>query len=147
MAANFAHPFDIRLQAIVHGRSMMRRLALTSVALVVLAGCGGGDAEPASEAPVATDEQTTEAEAPTVYDESQIGKHLGLLEDDQGLFYQTDEVDCSIAVIMTSASMVDMYVEAGDAVATNPEGTAGVKIVTPETATCLTVLNAALADL
>jgi len=43
---------------------MNRRLVLASVALVVLAGCGGGDAEPASEAPVPTDEQTTEAEAP-----------------------------------------------------------------------------------
>lgn len=101
-------------------------------------GSGGGGGRAASEA-------TT-----TVWDESAIVAHLGLARDDLGISwtYTTPSgVDCNIAIVLTSDTMVGLYASAGDTVAMNPAETAGVKIVTAERATCLAAITEHLATL
>ena len=51
----------------------------------------------------------------------------GLRRRDTGTGFETRS-GCRVAVVMTDAPTVDRYVEAGDVVVTNPDGTAGVKM-------------------
>lgn len=108
-------------------------IAAAVAAVVLVGGCrgsGGGSA------------------APRVWDQSQIVHHLGLHED-AGSWTVTvaGGVTCDVAVVLTDAGQVNQYRAAGDIVAINPSGTAGVKIVTAQEATCLRELTSRLATL
>jgi hypothetical protein len=137
-----------------------RRLAalLLVPTILIFAACGGGNDSGGSGdgsgrgtgggsggGGRAASEATT-----TVWDESAIVAHLGLARDDLGISwtYTTPSgVDCNIAIVLTSDTMVGLYASAGDTVAMNPAETAGVKIVTAERATCLAAITEHLATL
>lgn len=107
-------------------------LALTAITVMLGTACGGG-------------EETAPVGEPVIYDASQIVEAIGLDEDN---YVETPEgVRCEAAAILTSPEMVAMYADAGDTVATNPDGTAGVKNVSSETATCQTFFEEKLATL
>jgi hypothetical protein len=58
--------------------------------------------------------------------EEQVAAAAHLTADEDGLAWTTPS-GCSVAVILVSRANVDLYAGAGDPVATNPDGTAGVK--------------------
>jgi hypothetical protein len=88
----------------------MKPPALLVLAAVCLAGCG----------------TTSTASNTEPWTEQQVTEAAGLTSDSDGLSWQTP-TGCSVAVIMKSQAEVDTYTSAGDSVATNPDGTAGVK--------------------
>jgi hypothetical protein len=72
-----------------------------------------------------------------VWNESEVLKLAGIETKDNGLTYQlVAHPGCTAAVVMTTANGVETYRSAGDTVATNPDGTAGVKVTAAETQTC-----------
>jgi hypothetical protein len=92
---------------------------------------------------------TSATPTPEVWDESVVVAHLRLVQDPGGIAwtYESDGLTCNVAAVLTTATQVAMYADAGDVVAANPDRSAGVKIVSAESAACLAALNAALADL
>lgn len=72
-------------------------------------------------------------------------KAAGLTTDDGGTSYKTAS-GCEAAVVMTTKATVDLYSDAGDTVVTNPDGTAGVKVVGASDS-CLKELQAGLSSL
>ena len=110
---------------------MKRLLSGTLLALLVLSGCGND-----------------EPDTSVVHDESDILEHINGSANSGGTSYSAPAGGqlCRIAVVMTDANMVDMYVSAGDVVATNPDKTAGLKITDSEAATCKDALTEALSD-
>ncbi|HUR86331.1 MAG TPA: hypothetical protein VMY78_13400 [Solirubrobacteraceae bacterium] len=92
--------------------------ALVSTALLV-AGCGG-ESESSNSKP------TIRNADPARWTEQQVIDAAGLSTTNNGISYAT-ESGCRVAVILTSASAVEVYAGAGDTVVTNPDGTAGVK--------------------
>lgn len=115
--------------------NMARRVFVLGCLILLLTACGGSDSkEPAD----------------TVWNESEIVDHLGLVQNRGGMSwtYRTDDgTRCNIAIVLTSASQVRLYKGAGDTVATTPGETAGVKIVDRERKTCLESITDALEDL
>ncbi len=103
---------------------MTTLLAMTAVSLLALAGCGR-DEEKSS---TPTKESSPEARA---YSEAEIMEAGGIVEDAESATAGewTNESGCGIAVILVNESMVKLYGDAGDTLATNPSGTAGVKVV------------------
>lgn len=120
-----------------------RYLLLSAITATLLAGCGGSEsAEPKSAA--------QDTNAPTIrnaprWDEQQVISAAGLVTDDGGINYHTNACD-QIAVVLTSKNAVDLYAGAGDTVVTNPDGTAGVKVISADK-TCLSELQRNLAQL
>lgn len=114
-------------------RSITLPAALAGV--VLLAACGGSEAnnDSASE---------DSAQRAAVHDESDVRAHIGL--DESGFVTTPEGVECEAAVVMTNGNQVSMYADAGDVVATNPDGTAGVKVIAAEQATCLDFFTEAL---
>ncbi|MDN4162935.1 hypothetical protein [Nocardioides abyssi] len=112
---------------------MKKMIAALAVMAMFATGCSNGSADNTR-----TAEVSTSTAAPVQYDESAIVKHIGAVESDFGSWFITTDnlVECEIAVILTTEVEVSTYADAGDNVATNPDGTAGVKIVAPEGATC-----------
>lgn len=110
----------------------MRMTLLAVAAVVVLAGCSGGASEP-------VEDPAPAAEA-RVWDEGEIVEHLGAEDLGDGV-YTVD--GCDIFVVLKTPQEVALYADAGDPVATTPDGTGGVKT----TAECVDTLTAALADL
>lgn len=113
---------------------------MTCVALVLVTGCGGSEASGDEASKPAAREKPA---APTRFDASEIANYLHLKND---TYTAPNGQQCDVAVVLTSADEVEMYADAGDAVAMNPSGTAGVKVVDPESATCLRLLTTALMD-
>lgn len=111
----------------------MKRAATVIAAAFLLAACGssGGD----------------DGSATKVYDEADVVAHIGATADGNGSYTVSVEgAECAIPVVLTSAAAVAMYADAGDAVATNADRTAGVKITGDAQATCLEGLSEALSD-
>lgn len=99
----------------------------------------------------ATDESSEgEATENVQYDESAIVEHLNLKDDGtdtESYIFTEGAAECPVSVILTDPSMVSLYADAGDNVATNPDASAGVKIVADEGSTCKKLITAALEDL
>ncbi len=105
----------------------MKVAFLVGLFSMVLAGCGNDDTEP-----VAT--------AGKVWNESEVVEAVGIKVRENGIgkyFVTAEGVECDTPAVMKTAQAVQMYKKAGDAVATNPEETAGVKIVAGEQRACL----------
>lgn len=129
-------------------------VALTSITLLSgLAACSSPDAP---EAPTTVVTVTASAEAPVTeeavdpisYNESDVVSHMGMTED-YGSYYLKDPATgavCEAAVVLTTASGVSLYADAGDNVATNLDRTAGVKDVSAESDTCMALFNERLVD-
>jgi hypothetical protein len=104
-----------------------------------LAGCGGdGDEEGAVPGP-----------APPEHTEAEVLEQANIVTRDGGLSYVHKPSGCHLAVVMIGRDLVDLYADAGDVVASNPDRTVGVKISEsaerdPE---CHAALTEALADL
>ena len=127
----------------------MRRalIATVSITTFLLAGCGGDEeSETAEPAETTTSEEVPEVS--TVHNASDIAAHIGveLTDTEDATWTTADGAECDLPIFLTTAQEVDLYAGAGDTVATNPAGTAGVKIVGGEQATCLDELTEALAD-
>lgn len=102
-------------------------VALLIVGTMALAGCGGSGGGSSDKTP----------DAATVWNQSDIVKAVGLTSDGSGAWtFPAGTTDCPVTVIMTTASQVSTYADAGDTVATNPARTAGVKITAEQTKTC-----------
>jgi hypothetical protein len=115
----------------------MWKTACAVLVATAVAGCGGG--EKAATSPPAS------AASPRVWDESQVLRLAGIEAVDDGLSYRLKaHPDCTAAVVMTTAAGVRTHASAGDTVATNPDGSAGVKVVAAEAATCLRLFTVAL---
>lgn len=107
---------------------------LAAAACLVLAGCSdsGGSSE------------AKEVEQGRIWDKSEVVEAVGLSQDEGRMWWHfTTEggVRCDVAVIMTTSNAVELYASAGDAVATNADRTAGLKITAAETKTCLEAAN------
>lgn len=116
-------------------------IAIVTVALVLvlLTACGGGSDGPGR-----------------VWDESSVVSSLGLTKPEGSANpaewqYRTPTgMLCPIFGIQTSRKEVDLYKEAGDPIATNPDGSVGLKVNTSQTgevAACLEALTEAMASL
>ena len=105
-----------------------------AIILVLSAGCIGEDEDP----------------KPTTWNEREIVNHMDLTPSSSGLSwtFRTDNgTTCNVAVVMTNANQVALYKNAGDTVATNEDGTAGVKITGGESRTCSDAAENLLKDL
>lgn len=135
----------------------MIRLIVAVIALIALTACSGGDdpprpalfpAEtsqaPASGVPLEGDaEPTADASTFVFYDRSMILAHLGAKGE---RIVTRDGVECEVSVVLTDATEVALYADAGDVVATNPDRTAGVKITSSEKQTCHDEVTSRLRD-
>jgi hypothetical protein len=96
------------------------------------AGCGGAATNPAgNDSPAVVHNQNTWTkqdviDALDLYIPKTSSPEIDAWNQANGLGYQTPS-GISIAVILTSKAQVQMYAGAGDPVATNPAGDAGVK--------------------
>ena len=119
------------------------KTTIAALAAFLLAGCGA--AAPTAD-PVA--EPTVTAARPVAYDEADVVDHLGLTENPSGLSWTWSSASgsCEVAVVLTTANAVALYADAGDIVATNSDGTAGVKITGDRKSTCRDEMDEALAD-
>lgn len=83
------------------------------------------------------------------WNQSDVISALNLQGAESGghVFTIDGDIECKVSAIMTSRSAVEMYVNAGDAIASNSSKTAGVKITATETKSCLEAAEAMLADL
>jgi hypothetical protein len=129
----------------------MKLTAALALSLTLfLAGCGGGsdDGSGGETLDGDTSSDTSAGGESKIHDESEIVEHLGLVDDGGGSYTYTtpDGVSCGIAVVLTKYNEVSMYRDAGDTVAENSSGTAGVKIIAAEEATCKDALDNALTD-
>ncbi|MBA0126296.1 hypothetical protein H0B56_12160 [Haloechinothrix sp. YIM 98757] len=107
----------------------MRRALITASALAALAVAGCSSDEPAdTDSTGDTNPAPATSEAPEPWTEEQIATHLDLTPTETEGSYTYGDA-CQIPVIMTTPQEVELYAEAGDTVATTPDGTAGVKIV------------------
>jgi hypothetical protein len=107
--------------------------------LIVMSGCGSerGGTSGSTQAPKPISDR--------VWDESQVLRLAGIETNDDGISYRlTAHPECTAAVVMVSANSVETYRSAGDTVATNPDGTAGVKVTAAELQTCLQRFTEAL---
>lgn len=119
-------------------------LTITAVAVLASACGGGGGGATTPAAPEGT--PTLSAPSPAVlWDASTIAAHIGLETAQHDVLTLPDGVRCGIPVILTSAVMVMLY--GVDVIATNPDRTAGVKIVAAEAATCLAAITELLTTL
>lgn len=117
----------------------MRKTACAVLLAAAVAGCGGGDkAATSTAAPRA-------AASVRVWDESQVLRLAGIEAVDNEISYRLRaHPACTAAVVMVTAGQVQTYAGAGDTVATNPDGSAGVKVTAAERATCLRLFTEAL---
>lgn len=110
------------------------RTLLAVAGVVALAGCSDGATE-------AAPTPGQEALGGVVqWDEQAIVEHLGAQPIGDGA-YTVD--GCEISVVLKTPQEVALYADAGDPVATTPDGSGGVKT----TAECVDGLTEALADL
>lgn len=114
---------------------VIRSVAVAGV-LIAVAGCGGGDSGGTSTSGGSGSSAKVSRAAPT---EQQIIDGLKLTTDDNGLTYKSPE-GCEVAQVMSGAGTVETYRSAGDTVATNRDGTAGVKLVA-QPASCVADLS------
>lgn len=88
---------------------------------------------------------------PRLFNESEIVEHLGLVDDGTGtesyVYRGPGQVVCDVYVVLASSQAVELYANAGDNVASNSIGSAGVKFGGAELADCQEALTAAMADL
>ena len=116
----------------------MWKAAVLLVLAVAVAGCGSGNDSGSSE---------TSTAAPVVrsWDESQVLRLAGIEKAANRISYRlAAHPSCTAAVVMVTAGQVQTYASAGDSVATNPDGTAGVKVTAAERATCMRLFTRAL---
>src|SRR5699024_8878806 len=118
--------------------------------VMVLSGCGG-DAGGASDG----DREAASDNGPVAYQDpaQAVADHLGLTREsfpDVGgkeyAYTTPDGVTCMVPVILISKSDIQTYVDAGSAVATNPDRTLGVANFKPKKK-CYDALTEALSDL
>lgn len=111
-------------------------IATALAAAVLLAGCGGDDGGDDATVPTAA-----EPTKPTA-DEKPLVAHLSLDHLDP-VGWRHPASGCEVETLLLSADQVKLAAQFGDAVATNPNGTAGVIVNSPE---CQRKLTEALAD-
>lgn len=63
------------------------------------------------------------------YSAEQVAAALGLRRSESGSSWQDGAQECVAAVILLTRKDIKVYADAGDAVATNPSGTVGVKVI------------------
>lgn len=132
-------------------RTMLAVIAAAVLAAAV-AGCSSGAPAAASKPPAATSQAAPTSAPPTVFNESQIARWLGLHRFPTGgawLWVGPNGLHGELA-ILNSAEQVNTY--AGDTyVVTNPAGTIGVKLLGGEAngndASALAALKTELAGL
>ena len=66
--------------------------------------------------------------AASKYSQEQVAAALGLARSEYGSSWQDGAQQCLASVIMLDRKTIKLYADAGDAVATNPSGTVGVKV-------------------
>lgn len=80
-----------------------------------------------------------------------IGEFLrrsGLHKSTDGLSYRLPQhPECTARILLRSSAEVDTYKNSGDVIATNPDGSAGIRVETGEPASCKTVFTQALGHL
>ena len=115
----------------------LTRLAALTTAVLILAACGGSSGS-------------------KVWNETEIVSALDLVKPAGDTnpaswdFTAPSGLVCHLFGIQTSKQEVDLYRSAGDPVATNPDGTAGVKVnisQTGEVRACLDALTEAMKQL
>jgi hypothetical protein len=104
---------------------------------VAIAGCGGSDAT-SQPGPGGTVRNVNP------WTEQQVMTAAHLTPEDGGVSWTTS-TGCTVSVIMVSRNEVATYADAGDPVATNSDGTAGVKF--DGTAKCAKELESGMAGL
>jgi hypothetical protein len=101
--------------------------------LALAAACGGSaDASPSK----------------VVHHESDVVKYLGLSgNDNDGWVYYDNSYACDVIVILTTKEAVQLYVNAGDNIVTNPGGNVGLKLDSTQVQRCGQALTQALSGL
>lgn len=123
------------------GATVSRRkgVALTIAVAVIAsaAGCGDGSSGSSDPGPVP---------APKAHvTEEDVMRLAQIVTNDGGLTYEHTPTGCKMAVVLLGRGTVDLYAEAGDNVASNPDRTVGVKIVDKREQECHSALTEALA--
>lgn len=102
--------------------TIQRTLGALAATALLASACGdSNDAEAADDQPDAAASFPADR-----WQESEVAAHLELSDD--GYYTSPGGLECETAVVLASPGNVEMYVEAGDMVATNPDQTAGVKL-------------------
>ena len=79
-------------------------------------------------APGAAHAQGHNRPAAPAYSQEDVGAALGLTRSPHGIAWQDGAEQCVASVILRTRKDIKRYADAGDAVATNPAGTVGVKV-------------------
>lgn len=123
------------------------------LAAAVLSACGSGSDDDSASNPsaAAVESDVVESEvadpAASLVDAADVAEQYGLVDEGDGWYIATvaDGTECEV-LLLTGASEVDTYASAGDAVATNGDGTIGFKITGDSKRTCFDGLTAMLAS-
>lgn len=86
----------------------------------------------------------------SIWNKSEIIRAMNLEKTASGHSHQVlidSGVACNVATILTTSNAVKLYLSAGDVIATNPDQTAGVKIVGGETRDCFNAAQNLLSTL
>jgi hypothetical protein len=120
------------------------RLVPAAVAALVLAGCGSDSSSqprtPQSDKPV------THAGPPRSWTLPDFLRLSGIRRSPDGLSYRlAAHPRCTTVTVLRSTAEVQTYVASGDVIATNPDGSAGVKVEPGEPTSCRRLFTRALA--
>jgi hypothetical protein len=101
--------------------------ALAVAAALAAAACGSGSSATATATATSNDSGYNRPER-AKYTEEQVAAALGLKRNEVGDWDDPRE-QCSAPVIFTAPDQMRIYIDAGDAVTTNPSGQVGAKVV------------------
>jgi hypothetical protein len=117
-------------------------LVPAALAALVLAGCGANSSSQSG-----PPQPQTTAGAERKWPLSDFLRLSGIRRDRDGRTYRLpDHPDCVTSVVLLSNADVQSYVALGDVVATNGDGSAGVKVDAIDPAPCRRLFTRALAN-